>query len=195
MRDRGLRLEKAAEVTGGCGDPLGHEELCDRALRAHGDVMAFADIEYRAYLDALDAPHEGGGPAVGTSESRVGGIAAKPSVLSALLWRVPSVAGLVLVLSGFAARSYGGRPYVGGGLVTAGLLVAAIAVGAAVGDLIWVSVMAARGRAEGEPEAPADVNKARPVWELALPERGAVSFLPGRLEGPRTGERGDRVAH
>ncbi|MFE2062545.1 hypothetical protein ACFXDH_09080 [Streptomyces sp. NPDC059467] len=189
MLDRALRLEQVAEAIGGGVGPLGCEELRDRALRARAAIVAFADIEYRAYLEALAAAREGGPPATGPPDA-----AAKPSVLPVLLWRVPAVTGLVLLLSGFAARCYGGRPHAGVGLVAAGLLVAAIAVGAAVGDAVRVSVAAARGRTEAERDTPPDATGARQTWELALLERGMVPFLLGRIEEERMAQRGERVA-
>ncbi|MFK0113729.1 hypothetical protein [Streptomyces sp. NPDC091217] len=189
MLDRALRLEQVAEAIGGGVGSLSCEELRDRALRARAAIVAFADIEYRAYLEALAAAREGGPPATGPPDA-----AAKPSVLPLLLRRVPAVTGLVLLLSGFAARCYGGRPHAGVGLVAAGLLVAAIAVGAAVGDAVRVSVAAARGRTEAECDTPPDATGARQTWELALLERGMVPFLLGRIEEERMAQRGERVA-
>ncbi|MEV7394168.1 hypothetical protein [Streptomyces sp. NPDC091215] len=186
MLDRALGLEQVAEAIGGGVGPLGCEELRDRALRARAAIVAFADIEYRAYLEALAAVREGGPPATGPPDAE-----AEPPVL---LRRVPAATGLVLLLSGFAARCYGGRPHAGVGLVAAGLLVAAIAVGAAVGDAVRVSVAAARGRTEAECDTPPDATGARQTWELALLERGMVPFLLGRIEEERMAQRGERVA-
>ncbi|MFG2957839.1 hypothetical protein ACGF5O_29510 [Streptomyces sp. NPDC048291] len=194
--DRALGLAPVAEAIDRCAGPLGREELRDRAVRARGAILAFADIEYRAYREALAAAGEGGRATVGAPEPAADGVAAKPkpSVPSVLMCRVPAVIGLVFLLSGFAVRSYGGRPYVGGGLVTVGLLAAAVAVGAAVGDLLWLSVTAARGHSGGARDVLPDVGRARRAWELALLERGMVPFLLGRLEEARMGERGDRAA-
>lgn len=83
-------------------------------------------------------------------------------------------------------------PYIGEGLITAGLIAAAVAVGALIGDLVWLLMAAARNRPVAEHGlsggAHPDVDQAREVWELALMERGILPFLLGRLEEGQVGE-------
>ncbi|MHC3473075.1 hypothetical protein ACYF6T_30900 [Streptomyces sp. 7R007] len=65
-----------------------------------------------------------------------------------------AVVGLLFLLPGFGLRDLVGRPYLGDGLITAGLLLGAPAVGAAVGDLIWLRVTRARRLCETADETP-----------------------------------------
>ncbi|MDT0433675.1 MULTISPECIES: hypothetical protein [Streptomyces] len=98
---------------------------------------------------------------------------------SLLAPRVSALAGLVLLLSGYGVRSLGGRPYVGDGLIMAGVLICAVAVGAAVGDFIWLLVKASTRR-DDEPDRPGTAAAGEP----ALLDAALESFLLRRIEGP-----------
>ena len=197
--DRAMALEQVAEPLDRCTAAIGREELRDAALRARHTIAAFADAEYRAYLGLLtSASGRTGARQAGACRAAASRGADGQSAISKLLRRASAAAGLALLLAGHMVRSLDGRPYVGDALLTAGLLIGAMAVGAAVGDLIWL-VMEARNRSaatdDDASESPdAGVAKARAAWETALLERGMVPFLLGRLEEARTGEREDRAA-
>jgi hypothetical protein len=196
--DQALRLQEISEPLDRPTATVTREELRATALRARGEIEGVADAEYRAYL-ALPAPasgRPGSRQAAGTCWTAASRAADGQSAISMVLRRVAAGAGLALLLAGHAVRSLDGRPYVGDALLTAGLLVGVTAVGAAVGDVIWL-VMEVRGRtAGGNPAsgtADPDVTRAREAWETALLERGMLPFLLGRLEEARTGPPGDRA--
>ncbi|MER6978936.1 hypothetical protein [Streptomyces carpinensis] len=75
-----------------------------------------------------------------------------------------------------------------------------MAVGAAIGDLIWLLATAQGNRSvrDGDGDiadgGEVDVAEERKAWELTLLERGIVPFLLGRLEGIRIEERWDPAA-
>jgi hypothetical protein len=112
---------------------------------------------------------------------------------------VPSlsaVAAGVFLLSEYGLRAFDGRPYIGDGLITAGCVAAAVAVGAVMGDLVWLLMSAARIRsADGEgvlsDDADPEARRAREAWQLALLERGAVPFLLDRPEEASVGARSE----
>ncbi|MDT0473579.1 hypothetical protein ACIQKE_04950 [Streptomyces griseoviridis] len=114
-------------------------------------------------------------------------VRAERAETSLLAPRLSALAGLVLLLSGYGVRSLGGRPYVGDGLIMAGVLICAVAVGAAVGDFIWLLVDAGTRR-DDEPDRPgavADPAAGHPSdSEPALLEAALESFLLRRIEGP-----------
>ncbi|MGW3955888.1 hypothetical protein ACWEKM_34380 [Streptomyces sp. NPDC004752] len=191
------------------GATLDRERLRARASSARTAITAAAAVEYQDYLAARSAAAGYGSHARTEGEEaapprRAGGVLA---LFAVVVPSLSAVAAAVFLLSGYGLRAVGGRPYVGDGLTTAGLLAAAVAAGAAIGDLIWLSVTAVRNRsgdeygalADPDPDpdlAPApdpDVAAARAAWELALLERGMIPFLLGRIEEARMAERGDRA--
>ncbi|MFJ9902530.1 hypothetical protein ACIRVK_06430 [Streptomyces sp. NPDC101152] len=68
------------------------------------------------------------------------------SVRAMLVPGVPAALAVMLLPLGVGMSCFDGRPYVGGGLITAGLIAGAAAVGAAVGDVAWCLMTAARER-------------------------------------------------
>ncbi|GAA3836467.1 hypothetical protein GCM10022403_081280 [Streptomyces coacervatus] len=184
--DEAMGRAEIEEAVERCGSTVSRGCLRVRVLQARTAISASADAEYRAYLEAV---------AMGSSPSPDGEASA---VRSTGRWslRAPAVLypgllavlGLLFLVPGCGLRVFGGRPYVGDGLITAGLLLCAVAVGAVVGDLIWLSVIAARRRSVCAGDAESHVTKARRAWELALLERGMVPFLLRCIEESCTGE-------
>ncbi|MFG2791138.1 hypothetical protein [Streptomyces sp. NPDC048419] len=197
MLDQALRLEQISGPLDRCTAAVSREELREAALQAQCAIEGAVDAEYRAYL-GLPASASGRtgsrhSAACRTAKSRA---AEGQSAISMLLRRAAAGAGLALLLAGHWVRSLEGRPYVGDALLTAGLLIGAMAVGAAVGDVIWLVMEVRKSSAGGNAAsgtADPEVTKAREAWEAALLERGMLPFLLGRLEKARTGERGDRA--
>ncbi|MCI3240633.1 MULTISPECIES: hypothetical protein [Streptomyces] len=190
--DEAMSLGPIAEAIDRCGGAVSREGLRAKALGARTAIAASVDAEYRAYLEAL-AMDSSLSPDGEASTARGAGrwSLRSPAVLFPGL---PAVAGLLFLLPGCGLRVFGGRPYVGDGLITAGLLLCAVAVGALVGDLIWLSVTKARTRSMGAGDVGREVARARKAWELALMERGMVPFLLDCIEEADQEERGDRAA-
>ncbi|MFJ2901500.1 hypothetical protein [Streptomyces sp. NPDC087212] len=177
LLERALDLDPVTEALARRAGSVCREELRDSARRAHAEIVASAAAAH-------------GGPVAGhpPRPCRPGG---QQPVTSLLAPRLSAVAGLVLLLSGYAVRSLGGRPYVGDGLIMAGVLICTVAVGAAVGDFLWLAVAALRRRDGEHDEASSVPDAADPApepphaaWELALLDRGLVPFLLRHLDAP-----------
>ncbi|MGW7539554.1 hypothetical protein ACWGKQ_00300 [Streptomyces sp. NPDC054770] len=205
--DQALASGQVDEVLGHGTGGFDRERLRSRALRQRDVILATVAVEYREYLAAgtrsgNEDVNGNGGP-VGRVAGAGGPAAARPravrGVLSALALLVPGLAAAAAgacLLVGYCLRAVEGRPYLGDGLVTAGLIAGAVAVGAAVGDLLWLLSAprdAPAGPGHGPPGAGAELARTRHEWELALLERGMVPFLLGRIEEARLGERRDRA--
>ncbi|WP_438306651.1 hypothetical protein ACSHXN_44355 (plasmid) [Streptomyces sp. HUAS TT11] len=163
-------------------------DLRARALQAAHVIAASANIEYRDYLGAADVFSSKGQPTTCGTHPASG---APPPVSAMPAARVAAGVGLALSLFGCWLRSHGGRPYVGDGLLTAGSLVGAVAIGAVVGDLIWLAVSATRKRSTVS--ADAQLTRMRDAWKLALLEKGMVPFLLSHLDEAHTEEQQDRA--
>ncbi|WP_159039636.1 hypothetical protein [Streptomyces sp. TP-A0356] len=193
--DRALNSQQVTDALDRSGGSLNREQLRTRALEARTAIVAAADIEYREYLEAkaMDAGHGRRPGAAGSDAASERDAAGLLPTLAVLVPSLSAVAATVFLVSGFALRAFGARPYVGGGLITAGLIAASVAVGAAVGDVVWLLRAAARNRPAAENgttgTSGSEVRKAWDEWQLALLERGILPFLLGRIEA---GERGGR---
>ncbi|EST36659.1 hypothetical protein [Streptomyces roseochromogenus] len=158
-----------------------HEDLRARALEARETIIATAAIEYQDYLDLKGASSGTGGE--GTASRSAGGIL---PVLAVFVPSLSAVAAAVFLLCGYGLRALDQARRIGEDLITAGLIAAVAAVGAAVADLVWLFVAAARNRSSAGSPEPGDtdprVREAWEAWEEALLERGILPFLLGRLE-------------
>ncbi|MFD7609169.1 hypothetical protein ACFWAN_54290 [Streptomyces mirabilis] len=194
--DQALNSEQVRDALDRCGGALNREQLRTKALESRTAIAAAVAVEYQGYREARAVATERDGRQ-DTSGAATAGARGGGGLLPVLAVFVPSLAGVaaaLFLLSGFGLRAFGGRPYIGEGLITAGLIAAAVAVGALIGDLVWLLMAAARNRPVAEHGlsggAHPDVDQAREVWELALMERGILPFLLGRLEEGQVGGRG-----
>ncbi|MFF2847305.1 hypothetical protein ACFVT5_13310 [Streptomyces sp. NPDC058001] len=208
--DRALGTPEVSDATGRTDAPLNREELRTKALAASTTISAVATPEYRRYLEVRavavkrrraaraarrgeSAEGAGSSGSSGSNGSGEGGARQRSGLLPALAVLVPSlaaVASVVFLLIGYGMRVLLARPYIGDGLVMAGLIAGSVAVGAALADLAWLLVAAARNRhasdgaAAGETDP--DVRHAREAWQEVLLERGVLPFLRARLDEAQT---------
>ncbi|MFD1657575.1 hypothetical protein ACFSL4_04870 [Streptomyces caeni] len=175
--DRALGSPEIAAAIGAADTGPWRERLRARALEERERLLGVAAVEHDEYVKALAA-------AVGRDGPPHADDATRERILPVLAVLVPSLGAVatgVFLLCGFGLRAFAVRPHIGDGLVMAGVIAAAVTAGAAIGDLGWLLVTGARGRARrgaGE-AAPGDpeVSRARAAWELAVLERGLVPFL------------------
>ncbi|MFJ6567949.1 hypothetical protein ACIQNU_11025 [Streptomyces sp. NPDC091292] len=204
--DRALGTPEVSDATDRADAALGREQLRTEALAARATISAVAAPEYRRYLEvravavkrrrAVRAPRPGESAQEASGGSD--GARRKSGLLPALAVLVPSlaaVASVVFLLIGYGMRVLLARPYIGDGLVMAGLIAGSVAVGAALADLAWLLVAAARNRRSPDDGSAGakdpEVRRAREAWQEVLLERGVLPFLRGRIEEARAGGEGD----